>query len=316
MSIKLDKLIPWINGAERKNLPPTQLLFYDVLPWLQKLPTDFDTILDVGCGTGFMSAFFYARGHKVVACDPWDRFQFKDIIEYHKATPEFFKGKKFDAILLSHVLEHIPDAKTFMDEIKNLLNDNGYLFILVPVSLKVECGHWWQGWSLPQLGMHLAAHSFDCSKGIFQLCGNYSACGYGRLQKNIKFDINFDVNNLLEILPKKFKELIIDEGGNYDEGHKYSLLTNALYIDENKIEITDFKFTTLQNYIDTINYKNDIINNLNNEIKKYNENNVKYNTINSIIKKKIYPKWFVHFLCWFIPSSKNRKNLKKYIKSF
>lgn len=147
----LNELLPWLERTKRQDLYPTQLLFTDVLPWLQKLPADFDTILDIGCGPGFMSAFFYTRGHKVVACDPWDRFQFKDIIEYHKATAEVFKEKKFDAILLSHVLEHIPDVKTFMDEIKYLLNDNGYLFILLPVSLKVENGHWWQGWSLHSL---------------------------------------------------------------------------------------------------------------------------------------------------------------------
>jgi 2-polyprenyl-3-methyl-5-hydroxy-6-metoxy-1,4-benzoquinol methylase len=220
----LNELLPWLERTKRQDLYPTQLLFTDVLPWLQKLPADFDTILDIGCGPGFMSAFFYTRGHKVVACDPWDRFQFKDIIEYHKATAEVFKEKKFDAILLSHVLEHIPDVKTFMDEIKYLLNDNGYLFILLPVSLKVENGHWWQGWSLPQLGMHLAAHGFDCSKGIFQLCGNYSACGFGRLQKNMEFDINFNVKNMLSRLPKKFEDLIIDEGWGY------SLSSNAIYI--------------------------------------------------------------------------------------
>jgi SAM-dependent methyltransferase len=41
-------------------------------------------------------------------------------------------GKKFDLITLCHVLEHIPDLRTFLQNTNTILNDNGYLFIEVP----------------------------------------------------------------------------------------------------------------------------------------------------------------------------------------
>jgi 2-polyprenyl-3-methyl-5-hydroxy-6-metoxy-1,4-benzoquinol methylase len=41
-------------------------------------------------------------------------------------------GRKFDLITVCHVLEHIPNPVSFLEKIKNLLSDTGYLFIEVP----------------------------------------------------------------------------------------------------------------------------------------------------------------------------------------
>lgn len=230
---------PWLD-SDRTTLDPMQNLFIDVLPWLEKIPHDFNTILDVGCGTGYMSKFFHDKGHHVVACDPWDRFLFKDEIEYHQTTSKIFEGKKFDAIILSHVLEHIPNPMLFMQEIKELLADDGYLFIMVPMSLRVENGHWWQGWSLPQLAMILAAYGFNCQNAIFEKCG-YSACGFGTKTDRL-IDTSFTIANHLSHLPATFKDLCIDEGWGY------SLWTNTTYIDSSRIERTPHAYAELSTY--------------------------------------------------------------------
>jgi 2-polyprenyl-3-methyl-5-hydroxy-6-metoxy-1,4-benzoquinol methylase len=42
-------------------------------------------------------------------------------------------NKKFDVVVMSHVLEHCPDPKKVLDNIYNHLNENGILFIEVPI---------------------------------------------------------------------------------------------------------------------------------------------------------------------------------------
>lgn len=46
---------------------------------------------------------------------------------------ETFKKKdKFDVVVLSHVIEHMPDIIFFFEDIKNILKDNGKLIIIYP----------------------------------------------------------------------------------------------------------------------------------------------------------------------------------------
>ena len=44
----------------------------------------------------------------------------------------FQKEKKFDAIILSHVVEHIPDIINFFDDISKIIKDDGKLVIIYP----------------------------------------------------------------------------------------------------------------------------------------------------------------------------------------
>jgi SAM-dependent methyltransferase len=44
----------------------------------------------------------------------------------------FKKDEKFDAIILSHVIEHIPDIILFFNDVKNIIKENGKLIIIYP----------------------------------------------------------------------------------------------------------------------------------------------------------------------------------------
>ncbi len=42
-------------------------------------------------------------------------------------------GRKFDIVMMSHVLEHCPKPNKVLDNVHNHMNDNGILFIEVPI---------------------------------------------------------------------------------------------------------------------------------------------------------------------------------------
>ena len=54
-------------------------------------------------------------------------FYFRD----EKNLVKIYK-KKFDIIIFSHVINYIPDIKKFLFITKNLLKDNGFIFIQNP----------------------------------------------------------------------------------------------------------------------------------------------------------------------------------------
>jgi SAM-dependent methyltransferase len=149
--------------------------------WLEKLPKNFKTILDVGSGAGFASKFFADRGHKVTALDiDLDVFQFRDEIDCVQLDlSDFHPEKKFDAIFFSHTLEHIPNTAQVITRLRELLNDGGYLFIIVPGYLPwCISGHWHIGWNVGQLGGWLVGSGFDCRKSTFMQIG-WNVCGFG-----------------------------------------------------------------------------------------------------------------------------------------
>jgi SAM-dependent methyltransferase len=202
-------------------------LFHEQIEWLQKLPNDYGSILDVGCGFGYQCKFFEIMGHTVTGCDSYDRFLYNDTIEFIKCTVEELPlNKKYDAIFTSHVLEHNINLRFFFNHIKALLNDGGWLFIAVPCSEVTENGHWLEGWSIPQVGMMLASLGFDCRDSFFGKWG-YSTVGFGK--KTNRKENDFLIDECLPFLPQKFAEL------RQAVGQGCILYRNVSYVDNESI---------------------------------------------------------------------------------
>jgi 2-polyprenyl-3-methyl-5-hydroxy-6-metoxy-1,4-benzoquinol methylase len=98
----------------------------------------FDTILDYGCGMGGMLIPFGIRGYKTYGIDYGE-----DYIEIGKkiGINKLYIGgidelinenKKFDLIILSHIIEHIPDLNLFLNKIHLIMNPGAHIFIAVP----------------------------------------------------------------------------------------------------------------------------------------------------------------------------------------
>jgi SAM-dependent methyltransferase len=172
------------------------------IDWLETFPRDFASILDVGAGSGAHCEFFKDRGYNPTAIDTQpDWFGSHGSIEFIQGNVLDLDGsRKFDAIFSSHTLEHIPNTEIAMQKMRALINDGGYLFIVVPPYSPLTANdHWHTGWNCAQLAMWLVANGFDCSEANFvERDGN--VCGWGK-----RTDIpatNFNIPASLPFLPK------------------------------------------------------------------------------------------------------------------
>jgi len=87
-----------------------------------------DSVLDLGCGNGFLTYDIAAKAKSITAVDlNKDNIEFarrnfsRDNIKYICAdATQFSAGGKFDVVTLSNVLEHLEDRHDFLQKIKNL----------------------------------------------------------------------------------------------------------------------------------------------------------------------------------------------------
>ncbi len=106
----------------------------------RKLIEEGTRVLDVGCGTGLILEEIKRRcpGVAIVGVEPGEGFaSFSrarlDCAIYSSIDQlKHQREKKFDVIMLNHVLEHVDDPVEFLAEIKGLLGDKGSVFIDVP----------------------------------------------------------------------------------------------------------------------------------------------------------------------------------------
>jgi 2-polyprenyl-3-methyl-5-hydroxy-6-metoxy-1,4-benzoquinol methylase len=121
---------------------------------LLKVPNP--TLLDIGCGTGWTTAYWMRQGFAVTGVEPsisrielaTERFGFKIIRAY---IEDLDVNNKYDVIVLRHVIEHLEDPLSMLKKAMRFLSDNGKMFIVVP---NIDCIgkhlfdiHW--DWVLP-----------------------------------------------------------------------------------------------------------------------------------------------------------------------
>lgn len=107
--------------------------------WCKKLAPG-DRLLDVGAGFGFFSREAVDKGFKVVALEPapFCRDIFFHLNGFH-ATPKMLDAEfareheaAFDVVIMSQVLEHVPDLDETLDLLRTLLTPGGLAAIAVP----------------------------------------------------------------------------------------------------------------------------------------------------------------------------------------
>ena len=96
------------------------------------------SFLDVGCGMGRYLIAAQRLGFDVIGFEPSvnharvaaQHFHLPVITDYFSA--DRVAGKKFDLMILSHVIEHIYDPKSFIHELVSLLKPGGVLIVITP----------------------------------------------------------------------------------------------------------------------------------------------------------------------------------------
>ena len=149
------------------------------LPWtasdaLEKLLRDFtfDTVLDVGSGKGDHATYLRTHGKQVFTYDLQGNYagigpepdfcgEFEDVAF----------GRQFDALWISHILEHVLNVQAFLLKVFSLIKDNGILAITVPpLKHDIVTGHI----NLFNSGIllyRLICAGFDCSAASVKTYG-------------------------------------------------------------------------------------------------------------------------------------------------
>lgn len=89
---------------------------------LDLLPVKSGRLLDIGCGQGHLAGLAKRRGFEVTGIDPL----------VNVSLEEYRAKRKFDVIILKHVLEHISNPKPFLKKIHRLLVSRGILLVACP----------------------------------------------------------------------------------------------------------------------------------------------------------------------------------------
>lgn len=115
-------------------------------------------LLDVGCGGGLSMITFRDKGWKVTGTDfdntALDNARKKGFDVYLGDLKTInFSDNSFDAILLSHVIEHVPDPIETLRECHRILKPNGHLVAITPNAN--SRGHrqfkqYWRGLEVPR----------------------------------------------------------------------------------------------------------------------------------------------------------------------
>ena len=103
----------------------------------KSLPENTRKVLDIGCATGAMLEHLRGNGWQVtgVEISPCAQYAQKERNLDVRNIPleeNNFPAKSFDAVLASHLIEHLNDPKTFLLEVHRILKDGGKLFITTP----------------------------------------------------------------------------------------------------------------------------------------------------------------------------------------
>jgi len=117
------------------------------------------SVLDVGCGNGSLLRYLAARTDwELRGVEPNDAARAVCLEAGVRADAGFLEDQgyedgRFDAVTLTHVLEHVDSPSALLREIRRILKPGGLLLLEVPNgdALDVrQMGKYWWGWHLPR----------------------------------------------------------------------------------------------------------------------------------------------------------------------
>lgn len=128
-----------------------------VKPYLKKAG-----LLDYGCGTGAFLREVAKHGHVVYGVEPSIEAR-KNVGDLPTVTSiEELPATSFDVITLWHVLEHVYDLRSTIQQLRARLTENGVLFIAVPNHESEDAKHYgkyWAGYDVPRHIWHFTKSS-------------------------------------------------------------------------------------------------------------------------------------------------------------
>jgi len=133
-----NQLAEWIDKSDYRDNAHLNLLRHLDAQY------QFETFLDIGCGTGFLVDHFSKTCRKSIGVD-----LSTDIIQYHRENTQlnvvygdvtnlpFDENDTFDVVSCLGLVEHLDDPMSGIKEIRRVTSNNGYALISVPNKLSV-----------------------------------------------------------------------------------------------------------------------------------------------------------------------------------
>ena len=113
---------------------------------ISKVPKIISTVLDVGCGKGWVAKYFLPKGVKVHSLDvsTTNPAKAKDLfpsLDHYGITADSFHlpfvDDSFDVVIASEIIEHVFDPAEFVQELFRVVKKGGKLIITTPYKEKL-----------------------------------------------------------------------------------------------------------------------------------------------------------------------------------
>lgn len=130
---------------------------------------DKGKLLDVGSGTGAFVNEMKQQGWQVTGLEPDNdarqlakqvfNADLDDVSQFYKLP-----AASYDAITLWHVLEHVHDLQVYVQQLKNLLKENGKIFIALPNYTAKDAAiykDYWAAYDTPRHLYHFSPRSMQ-----------------------------------------------------------------------------------------------------------------------------------------------------------
>lgn len=131
-------------------------------------------LLDIGAGAGAFVAHMKQEGWEVMGLEPDEkaretastvnRVQLLDTGHLFSLPPD-----SFDAITLWHVLEHVHDLHSYMEQLKKLIKRGGRIFIAVPNYTSYDAKVYQGAWAAYDVPRHLYHFSPDSMERLLDI---------------------------------------------------------------------------------------------------------------------------------------------------
>ena len=134
-------------------------------------------LLDIGFGRGYLMRLAQAHGFEVYGLDSSQR-QVDGLSPYFGQRvarvvvgEEEIPWQGFDLVVMSHVLEHLPEPAAVLEEVRGLLNPGGLLYLAVPDMQSMHFKLFGKRWDVVNPLVHFQYFTHESLTRLVEQCG-------------------------------------------------------------------------------------------------------------------------------------------------